>query len=234
MIMQHTALVAFVVNRLSTDRSRTLGLDREDALSYGTEGLIQAVDSFDPGRGTSFASFAIRRIRGAILDAIRRQDPLPRSLRRNARLVEAASQELAVQLGRWPTAREIAIRIGMTPDEVRSIQAHAASRFVSLESALQERSGDRSGQRLDPADDDELSNPAAAAEHLASLDVLRQAVEHLNRRDQEILQLRYTEGRPFHEVGTLLGLSESRVCQLHKRILRQLRQSLSLRLEEAA
>jgi RNA polymerase sigma factor for flagellar operon FliA len=139
-----------------------------------------------------------------------------------------------VQLGRWPSAKEIAFRLGMSPDEVRSIQAHASSRFISLESALQERSSEGSGQRLDPPDDDDLSNPAAAAEHLASLDVLRQAVGHLNRRDQEILQLRYTEGRPFHEVGTVLGLSESRVCQLHKRILRQLKKSLASRLDEAA
>jgi RNA polymerase sigma factor for flagellar operon FliA len=234
MILQHMPLVAFVVNRLSTDRSRTLGLDREDALSYGTEGLIQAVDAFDPERGTSFASFAIRRIRGAILDAIRRQDPLPRSMRRSARQVEAASQELAVQLGRWPSVKELALRLGTTPTEVRRIQSHAASRFVSLESALQERSHDGGGQRIDPADEDDLSNPAAAAEHEASLDVLRGAIDCLQPRDRAILQLRYAEGRPFHEVGTLLGLSESRVCQLHKRILSQLRRKLAGALEEAA
>jgi RNA polymerase sigma factor for flagellar operon FliA len=234
MILQHMPLVAFVVNRLSTDRSKTLGLDREDALSYGTEGLIQAVDAFDPERGTSFASFAIRRIRGAILDAIRRQDPLPRSLRRSTRQVEAASQELAVQLGRWPSAKELAMRLGTTPAQVRSIQSHAASRFVSLEGALQERSHDGGAQRIDPADEDDLSNPAVAAEYEASLDLLRRAIERLHGRDRAILHLRYTEGRPFHEVGALLSLSESRVCQLHKRILAQLRRNLASELEEAA
>src|SRR3990170_5903633 len=114
MILKHMPLVAFVVNRLSTDRSRTLGLDREDAMSYGVEGLIQAVDGFDDTRGTRFASFAVRRIRGAILDAIRRQDPLPRSLRRSTRQLDQATQELATRLGRWPTKRELAIRVGMS------------------------------------------------------------------------------------------------------------------------
>src|SRR3989304_9132262 len=90
MIPRHMPLVAFVVNRLSTDRNRTLGLDREDAMSYGVEGLIQAVDGYDPARGTSFASFAVRRIRGSVLDAVRRHDPLPRSLRRSTRQGERA------------------------------------------------------------------------------------------------------------------------------------------------
>src|SRR3990172_4086302 len=115
MILQNMPLVAFVVNRLSTDRIRTLGLDREDAMSYGIEGLIQAVDNFNPLRGTSFASFAVRRIRGSVLDAVRRQDPLPRSLRRSARQVDQAAQELATQLGRWPSQNELAMRLGTTP-----------------------------------------------------------------------------------------------------------------------
>ncbi len=78
-------------------------MDREDAIAYGTEGLIQAVDNFDPTRGTTFASFAIRRIRGSILDAIRRMDVLPRSLRKSTRELDKANMELATMLGRWPT-----------------------------------------------------------------------------------------------------------------------------------
>lgn len=233
-ILQHMPLVAFVVNRLSSDRNRTLGLDREDAMSYGVEGLIQAVDGYDPSRGTSFASFAVRRIRGSVLDAVRRQDPLPRSLRRSTRHVDQAAQELATQLGRWPTQKELALRLGIGVQEVWEIQRHASSRFVSLEHVLQEdaRNGDR--QRWDPPDSDERGDPALAAEHQAALYLLRRAVDRLSERDQAILRLRYGESRPFHEIGQRLGLSESRVCQLHKRILRQLRRQLSPMLEEAA
>ena len=149
MIMQHMPLVAFVVSRMSTDNQKTLGLDREDALAYGTEGLIQAVDAFDEERGTSFASFAVRRIRGAILDAIRKMDPLPRSLRKSTREIEQASQELAASLGRWPTSKEIALRMGLPHEQLDGIMRHAGQRFVSLEHALQDRTGE-AGPSLDP------------------------------------------------------------------------------------
>lgn len=234
MILQHLPLVTFVVNRLSTDRSRTLGLDREDAMGYGVEGLIQAVDGFDHSRGTSFASFAVQRIRGSILDAVRRQDPLPRSLRRSTRQVEHTAQELATQLGRWPSPKEIAVRMGVGVADVQEIQRHAASRFVSLENVLQDAGSDGPVQRYDPADADDRGDPAIAAEQSASLALLEEAITSLSERDREILRLRYGESQPFHEVGRLLGLSESRVCQLHKRILRQLRRQMAETLEEAA
>jgi len=231
-ILQNMPLVAFVVNRLSTDRNRTLGLDREDAMGYGIEGLIQAVDGFDADRGTSFASFAVRRIRGSVLDAVRRHDPLPRSLRRSTREVETAAQELATQLGRWPSQKELAIRLGVTLREVQEIQQHASSRYVSLEHMLNENS--EAAPRWDPADNDDRDDPATAMERSVALGLLSQAVDGLSDRDKAILQLRYAESRPFHEVGTRLGLSESRVCQLHKRILKQLRKQLALTLDEAA
>src|SRR3990172_9503076 len=154
MIMRHMPLVAFVVGRMSADNQKTLGLDREDALAYGIEGLIQAVDAFDETRGTSFASFAVRRIRGSILDAIRKMDPLPRSLRRSTREVDHVSQELSANLGRWPTHKEIAFRLGIPIEQLGGIMKHAGSKFISLEHALQDRGGENAAS-LDPIDDDE-------------------------------------------------------------------------------
>src|SRR3990172_7836115 len=104
MIVQNLPLVAFVVGKMSDESGNSI-IDREDAMAYGVEGLIQAVDNYDPERGTTFASFAIRRIRGSVLDAIRRLDILPRSLRKSAREVERANLELATMLGRWPTLK---------------------------------------------------------------------------------------------------------------------------------
>lgn len=233
MIIRHMPLVTFVVGRMSGDGQRTLGLDREDAIGYGLEGLIQAVDSFDPSRGTSFASFAIRRIRGAVLDAIRKADPLPRSVRKSAREIDQATQELAVQLGRWPTHRELAIRLGVSPGELSSLQKNSGSRFVSLEQALQDRAGDGSSVH-EPADDDELGNPELAAEFGASLELLRDALAQLPARDRTILLMRYAEARPFHQIGEAMGLSESRVCQIHKRILATLRRRLAQAMQDAA
>jgi RNA polymerase sigma factor for flagellar operon FliA len=233
MIMKHMPLVAFVVGRMSTDNQKTLGLDREDALAYGIEGLIQAVDAFDETRGTSFASFAVRRIRGAILDAIRKMDPLPRSIRKSAREIEAASQELAGQLGRWPSHKEIALRLGIPLEQLDGVIRHSSSKFISLEHALQDRGGENSPS-LDPVDEDESGDPAKAADHTASLELLDVALKDLNPRDRAILKLRYSESKPFHEIGAMMGLSESRVCQLHKRILSTLRRQLNLQLEQAA
>ncbi len=232
-ILKNIPLVTFVVNRMSTDRINTLGLDREDAIGFGTEGLIQAIDGFDESRGTAFASFAIRRIRGSILDAVRRQDPLPRSLRRSTRQVDQASQELASQLGRWPTNKEVAMRLGITPTDVREIRKHTSSRFVSLENVLQQSVGEGGG-RWDPPDHDDRSDPALAAERQAALLQLDKALAILSERDRAILRYRYSDSKPFHEVGRLLGLSESRVCQLHKRILSVLRKELAAALSEAA
>jgi RNA polymerase sigma factor FliA len=232
MIMRHMPLVAFVVSRMSTDNQKTLGLDREDALAYGIEGLIQAVDAFDETRGTSFASFAVRRIRGSILDAIRKMDPLPRSLRKSTREVEQASQELAANLGRWPTPKEVAFRMGIPLEQLDGIMRHAGSKFISLEHALQDRGGD-STPAFDPVDEDESGDPAKAADHNASLALLDQAVQHLSARDRAILRLRYAESKPFHEIGQMMGLSESRVCQLHKRILSLLRRQIASQLEAA-
>jgi len=125
------------------------------------------------------------------------------------------------------------MRLGIKPAEVLEIQKHATSRFVSLENVLQDK-GDTSGARFEPADQDERSDPARAAEHQAALTQLQAAIGRLSDRDRDILRLRYGQSKPFHEVGRLLGLSESRVCQLHKRILKSLRLQLSASLDEAA
>ena len=233
MITRHMPLVAFVVSRMSTDNQKTLGLDREDALAYGVEGLIQAVDAFDESRGTSFASFAVRRIRGSILDAIRKMDPLPRSLRKSTREVEHVSQELSSALGRWPSPKEIAFRMGIPIEQLDGIQRHAGSKFISLEHALQDRGGD-SSPAFDPVDDDESGDHAKAADHNASLMLLDEALHRLSARDRAILRLRYSDSKPFHEIGQMMGLSESRVCQLHKRILSVLKRQINAQLEEAA
>ena len=148
--------------------------------------------------------------------------------------MDRAGQELAAQLGRWPTPKELAMRLGMTLEAVLDTRQHASSRFISLESVLQDSFRENGGLRWDPVDTDERNDPMAAAEHVASLHTLREALASLSERDRTLLRLRYEQARPFHEVGRQLGLSESRVCQLHKRILRQLRRYLLESLEVAA
>ncbi len=234
MIIRHMPLVAFVVGRMANDSNGATGIDREDAMGYGIEGLIQAVDGFDPKRGTTFASFAVRRIRGSILDAIRKEDPLSRSLRRTARELDRASQQLAGELGRWPTHKELALKMGMGLDQFRAMLARTSSRTISLERSQQDQRGEGGIHCWDPPDDDELGDPERATERAATLRLLSDVLEELGPREKAILLLRYHESRPFREIGALMGLSESRVCQLHKRILGALRHRLGEALEEAA
>ncbi len=134
MIVQNMPLVTFVVNKMA-DETGASPIDREDAIAYGTEGLIQAVGNYDPARGTTFASFAIMRIRGSVLDAIRRMDLLPRSLRKSTRELEKANVELATMLGRWPTPKELSLKVGMSLDQVRSITGHSGARGLPGEDA---------------------------------------------------------------------------------------------------
>jgi len=232
MIVRNMPLVSFVVGRMS-DENGSSALDREDAVAYGIEGLIQAVDSYDPTRGTTFASFAIRRIRGSILDAIRRMDVLPRSLRKGARELEKATLDLASNLGRWPTQRELALRLGLPLRELQGLVGHSSSRVVSLERIMEEKGGEGSSP-WEASDPDEYSDPAAAADRRASMVLLDGALTTLPHRDRAILQLRYGRGMAFHEIGALMGLSESRVCQLHKRILTGLKHRLTREMEAAA
>jgi RNA polymerase sigma factor FliA len=232
MIVKNLPLVTFVVGRMA-DESAASPLDREEAIAYGVEGLIQAVDSYDPSRGTTFASFAIRRIRGSILDAIRRMDVLPRSLRKTAREIERANLELAAQLGRWPTTKEIAMRLGIPASQLSRLMHNTSSRVVSLEKMMDERTEEGAGA-WEAVDPDEFADPAAVTDRKASMMLLDGEMQALPPRDRLIIQLRYAKSLPFHEIGEMLGLSESRVCQLHKRILATLRERLRRQLESAA
>ena len=192
MIVQNLPLVAFVVNKMA-DESGSSPIDREDAIAYGTEGLIQAVDNYDPTRGTTFASFAIRRIRGSILDAIRRLDVLPRSLRKSTRELEKANLELANMLGRWPTPKELALKLAIPVDQVKAIMGHSGARVVSLEKMMGDRA-DEGSTPWEAADPDEFPDPAMAADRKAAMQLLGSALNTLSSRDKEIVQLRYAQG----------------------------------------
>jgi len=209
-------LVHFAVRRLA-GICAAASVDREDAFSYGVEGLIKAVDNFDETRGASFSSYAILRIRGSILDAARNQDALSRPLRKKVSDLEAASNELAHNLGRWPTTKEIAFYTGLSINEVQSTMTHRGARIVSLESP-QDGSWDGS-VTLDVEDHDESIDPAEVADRAEMLKLLQSALHSLPDRDRQIVEMRYHSAMSFQNIASLLSLSESRVCQIHKRVL---------------
>lgn len=210
LVVHYSPLVKFVVGRI---RSRLPAhVDPADLVSEGLLGLLEAMDRFDPSMGLQFQTFAVPRIRGAILDQLRAADWAPRKVRDQIHSVDRSEDALSQRLGRPPTADEVAAELGIEPGDVRRIHEHRR-RAAAL--SLDERDHDdgAGGAVHDPLDDlDEL--PAA----------VRRAVLALPERDQIVLALYYWERLSLAEVGQVLQVTESRVSQLHARATLRLRE----------
>jgi len=209
-ILANMPLVNWILNRLarSGDRTRVLNLEREDAFGWAVEGLINAVDGYDPSKG-SLASYAILRIRGSVIDASRRVDPLGRRARADVHRLNQAAAELAMEIGHSPSRAELADALDMTTEEVAQIERDADAGVVPLEA-------------LDWA----APTPRDSVEADEDVQELRRAMARLPARDGILLELRYRQGLSFRKIGGMLGLCESRVCGLHKRALRRLADAL--------
>jgi RNA polymerase sigma factor for flagellar operon FliA len=194
-------------------------VEAADLVQSGVFGLLEAIDRFDPGRCTRFESYAVPRIRGAVLDELRAQDWVPRAVRLRAREAERVGEQLAMCLRRTATGREVADALGVPLHELSAV---AATRMLSVE---QLRAG---------ADGSVLStlagaepDPAGAAQEHETRRQLWQAVDQLGERDRLVVRLYYLEDRTLAEIGRMLGVTESRVCQLHARIVARLRTCLA-------
>jgi RNA polymerase sigma factor for flagellar operon FliA len=231
MIEDNLPLVAYVVSRM-TDMLAAGAMDKEDAHSYGVEGLIQAVDNFDVSRGNTFGTFALLRIRGSILDAIRRHDVLPRTLRKKLRDVENANLELANKLGRWPTTKELSLFTDLSITEVQDIMEHRGARMFSLEKSMDNDSG-QDTMTWDVEDKSERTDPVAQLDRQDMLGILERAVCSLSDRDRQIVELRYKKALSISTIGRMLNVSESRVSQLHKRILTSLQRQMTAEMDAA-
>jgi RNA polymerase sigma factor FliA len=230
MILDNLGLVSFVTSRLR-EHSGHGAWDREDIFAFGIVGLIQAVDSYDPARGVSFASFATIRIRGSILDFKRRMDLLPRSANRNAAILEEERAALVSELGRWPTHQELAQRHGTPIKDVLRIEADAATSLVYLDQARHIQS--QSGSGWEPCDSEAVNaDDVLEADFLK--DVVTSSIRALTRRDREIIEMRYLQSLPLHEIARRLKVTQSRVSQLNKRILTQLKSRICTELDLAS
>ncbi len=197
--------------------------EMDELVSYGTLGLISALDSFDTARGLAFSTYAVPRIRGAILDELRRQDHVPRSVRRKMRALAGARETLAQQNGRQPTNHEVAEHLGIdiATFDRWSATASRAGR-VSIEESLTAEDGELvSGL-------DELStNSMATVEDEMTRDqeiaIMTEALKQLKEQERHVLVLYYHEELKMHEVAEVLGVTESRVSQIRTRALDKLR-----------
>lgn len=207
-------------------------LDRDDLVSYGVIGLIEAIDRYDSERGVGFAGYALHRIRGAMLDAARSLDPLPRSVRRRVKQIDHARGVMTPSLGREPLARELCDAAGLTEREYWETMSVTARLAIPLEAVARGSDGDQDqasfAQPADPADEDFTDN----VEMRELIDDLGEAISLLPQREKLVLALHFKEGLDLSEVARILDVSPSRISQLKARALERLR--FSLRWHQAA
>ncbi len=201
--------------------------DVEDLLSCGIEALIRSIDRYEPSKGATLEQYAWTRIHGAVLDELRRQDWAPRSLRRVERTISSAQRRFVAEQGREPTREELAAAAGMDEAELSSrIDELALAEVGSLNMTI--RSEDSTTiERIDTLESKDGSvEPTQSAELQAAKERFRAAFARLSDRERTVAVLLYAEGRTLNEIGERLGVSESRVSQIHTELRRRLRDQL--------
>ncbi len=232
LIVHYAPVVKYVAGRVSVGLPRHV--DESDLASYGIIGLIDAIERFDPVRNVKFETYAIPRIKGAIIDELRSIDWVPRSVRAKARSVEQSYAKLEATLHRTPTDAEVAADLDMTDAEFQNVLRQIS--FVGVV-ALDEvfRGGDRSDRStLGDNLPDTGAGPMATFEVKETKEALVHAIAQMGEREKTVLTLYYYEGLTLAEIGQVLGVTESRVCQIHTKAVLQLRAKLGDRTERDA
>ena len=225
LILHYAGLVKYVAARLAAELP--VHVTRADLASYGVFGLIDAIGRFEPDRGLKFESYAIARIRGAIIDELRAIDWVPRSVRTKARAVEDAFRTLEASLHRPPTDDELAGALDLTEAQLRRTLGDISRRStVSLDATA------ASGDRWDSAESTEIAvdlseGPAEVVEGADVRLTLAKEISRLPERDKVMLSLYYFEGLTLAQIGSVLGVTESRVSQMHTKAVLQLRSRMT-------
>lgn len=224
LLRDNLSLVHHVARQLA--RGLTADVDVDELVSAGTMGLMSALEAFDLGRGLAFSTFAVPRIRGAILDELRRQDHVPRSVRRKTRCLAAARESLTRQLGRSPELSEIATALGVDAETLWRWQADIEG---AIHVPLDRGAGDHDDAVVCPSDivgnGEELTDDRLGREE--DITLLREALLSLKDQERTVLSLYYFEELKAREIAEVLGVSESRISQIRSKALAQLRQVLA-------
>jgi RNA polymerase sigma factor for flagellar operon FliA len=222
LVEKYAHLVKYVVGRLGVSVPGVF--DREDAMQAGTMGLLRAIDGYRADSAASFESYAIVRIRGAILDAVRALDGVGRAGREAGRAIAKAIHDLETGLGRTPDETEVAARLGVTVDRYREQLAAASMVTVSLDEPDPRGDDDEAGGGYaDSAMDHNAVDPGEEAARRDAVAVLAREISRLADRPKLVLALYYQDELTFREIGEVLGVTESRVCQIHTEAVLTLR-----------
>ena len=222
LILHYAPLVKYVASRVATGLPASV--EQADLVSYGMFGLIDALEKFEPARGNKFETYAIPRIKGAIIDELRAMDWVPRSVRFKARQIEKAYSDLESIMKRAPSEKEVAARLGVTLKELHDVITQIS--FVSV-LALDEllSVGSDRGEQVSLLDTlaDRGSDVSMGLEGQETRGMLAAAINSLSEREKIVVTLYYFEGLTLAEIGEILGVTESRVCQIHTKAVNQLR-----------
>lgn len=226
LINEHVGLVHYIVGRVAMRLPDSV--ERDDLESAGLIGLIKATDRFDPARNVKFATYASSVIRGEVMEALRAKDWAPRSVRRRYRELEQCLATLQRQLGRQPTEAEIRRDMQLTEVEYENLlttTSHMAvaslEELMEMEEALQVTGADRP---IEPSADED--DPAQLVDDEAMQGLIAEAVDHLPERDRIVIGLYYQDELTLREIGEVLDITESRVCQIHTQAITRLRTSV--------
>ena len=222
LVVTYAPLVRYVVSRMTI--ALPPSLERSDLVGFGTIGLIDAISRFDLERGLTFQTYAVTRIRGAILDELRRLDWVPRTLRSRMHAVERETALFEQEHGREPAPDELARSTGLSPGEVRAtLGAYRNGYVTSLDESWDADGGADEEPRGRQLCDETAELPEEIYDHEESQRRIRQQIRGLDPRMRAVVALYYFEELTFAEVGRVLSVSESRVCQIHGRAIRSLR-----------
>jgi RNA polymerase sigma factor for flagellar operon FliA len=232
LILHYSPLVKYVAGRVAVGLPQNV--EQSDLVSYGIFGLIDAIDKFDPGRGFKFETYAIARIKGAILDELRSIDWVPRSVRAKARAIEKAYGKLESQLHRTPTDKELGVELEMSDDQLQTTLNQIS--FIGLVALDEMLAGGDRGDSMTLGDTvaDAGEGPVGAYEVEEMRHILAEAINRMPEREKVVLTLYYYEGLTLAEIGSVLGVTESRVCQIHTKAVLQLRSRMAASEREPA
>ncbi len=230
LILHYSPLVKYVAGRVAAGLPHNV--EQADLVSYGIFGLIDAIEKFDPERGFKFETYAISRIKGAILDELRSIDWVPRSVRARGREVERAFSKLEATLHRSPTEAELAQELGYSESQLQQVLGQLSLTGMA---ALDEMLGDRSdATTLGDTIADTSEGPMALLERSELRSQLSEAIERMPEREKIVLSLYYFENFTLAQIGEVLGVTESRVSQIHTKSVLQLRSRLQAAQRELA